>query len=87
MMVERPMRIFARLNIGHGPNTEEITQVLGEMQPGLASEQVVEFDLAASQMNEKRLDKIWLDLILEKPAMNAAMIREMIFSRHLRANV
>ena len=47
----------------------------------------IEFDLALTQMNEKRLDKIWLDLILEKPAMNAAMIREMIFSRHLRANV
>ena len=60
---------------------------LGEIGQGGAHAQVIEFDLALTQMNEKRLDKIWLDLILEKPAMNAAMIREMIFSRHLRANV
>lgn len=85
MMVERPMRIFARLNIGHGPNTEEITQVLGEMQPGVPSEQVLEFDLAKSQMNEKRLGNIWLDLIFERPSMNAVQIRELYLSRHLRA--
>lgn len=84
---ERAQDIYARLNINNGPNTEEALRHLGEVKPGHPHARVVEFDLALTQMNEMRLDKVWLDLIFEKPVMNAAMIREMIFSRHLRANV
>lgn len=84
---EREQECYARLNIGNGPNTEEVLSHLGGLPSGNANVQVIEFDLALTQMNEKRLDKVWLDLILEKPAMNAVMIREMVFSRHLRANV
>lgn len=84
---ERAQDIYARLNINNGPNTEEALRHLGEVKSGHPHARVVEFDLALTQMNEMRLDKVWLDLIFEKPAMNAAMIREMIFSRHLRANV
>ena len=84
---ERAQNIYARLNIKNGPNTEDSLRHLGEIGQDGAHAQVVEFDLALTQMNEKRLDKIWLDLIFEKPAMNAVVIREMIFSRHLRANV
>lgn len=87
LQTESAQDIYARLNISNGPNTEESLRHLGEAGQGARRPQVVEFDLALTQMNEKRLDKMWLDLIFEKPAMNAAMIREMIFSRHLRANV
>lgn len=87
LQVERAQDIYARLNISNGPNTEEFLRHLGEIRAGQPRVQVIEFDLALNQMNEKRLDKIWMDLIFEKPAMNAAVIREMIFSRHLRANV
>ncbi|MDO5642486.1 MAG: DUF6478 family protein [Paracoccus sp. (in: a-proteobacteria)] len=87
IQTERAQNIYARLNIGNGPNTEEMLRHLGDLRPGEASVQIVEFDLALTEMNEKRLDKIWLDLIFEKPAMSAATIREMIFSRHLRANL
>lgn len=83
--VEGPMRVFARLNIGNGPNTEEILHELVDLQPGQTSEQVVEFDLAYTEMNEKRLENIWLDLIFEKPQMNSAHIRDMFLSRHMRA--
>lgn len=85
--MERDQEVYARLNIGSGPNTEEVVQHLGNLRSGSSSSHVIEFDLALTEMNEKRLDKVWLDLIFEKPAMNAAAIREMIFSRHLRANV
>lgn len=84
---ERAQNVYARLNISNGPNIEETLRHLGEIRQGPARAQVVEFDLALTQMNEMRLDKIWLDLIFESPAMNAATIREMVFSRHLRANV
>ncbi|AUM74316.1 hypothetical protein CYR75_08565 [Paracoccus jeotgali] len=79
--------IYLRLNIGNGPNTEEILRHLGGMEAGRGNRHVTEFDLAETAMNENRIDKVWLDVILEKPAMNAVGIREMIVSRHPRANV
>jgi len=58
---------------------------LRRFEAGHYSRQVTEFDLAYIPMNEKRLEKIWLDLIFEAPRMNAVEIRELFFSRHLRA--
>ncbi|MFV0294148.1 MAG: DUF6478 family protein [Paracoccus sp. (in: a-proteobacteria)] len=87
MQAEQDLDIYARLNIGNGPNTEEQVHHLGRMQPEDICTHVTEFDLEMTEMNEKRLDKIWIDLIFEKPFMNAVVIREMIFSRHPRANV
>lgn len=87
VQVERPINLYARLNVGNGPNTEEILRHLGDMTLGRVSTHVIEFDLAMTEMNEKRIDNIWLDLILEQPVMNSVIMREMIFSRHLRANV
>ncbi|MTH78995.1 DUF6478 family protein [Paracoccus aestuariivivens] len=86
MVVERPISVFARLNIGHGPNTDEILQPLQGLESGLQSQQVIEFDLAYIEMNEKRLEKIWLDLIFESPGMCAVEIRELFLSRHMRAD-
>ncbi|MEF9605251.1 DUF6478 family protein, partial [Paracoccus sp. PXZ] len=85
VLAERAIRVYARLNIGHGPNIDEVTLQLHSFEPGLYSRQVTEFDLAYTQMNERRLEKIWLDLIFEAPRMNAVEIRELFFSRHLRA--
>lgn len=85
--VERGQEIYFRLNIGNGPNTEELLRHLGGVTPGQVCQNVTEFDLALTQMNEKRLDKIWLDVIFERPQMNAVTIREMILSRHPRAQV
>lgn len=79
---ERPLEIFARLNIQHGPNTEQLLRGLPLDQAATA----VEFDLVDSELNEKRLDKAWVDLIVESPAMNQVVIRDITFSRHLRAN-
>lgn len=85
--VERGQEIYFRLNVGNGPNTEELLRHLGGVVPGQLCQNVTEFDLALTRMNEKRLDKIWLDVIFEKPQMNAVIIREMILSRHPRAQV
>ncbi len=48
---------------------------------------VVEFDLAYSKLNEKRIEKIWLDLIFEAPDMNQVILRDLTFSRHRRAAI
>lgn len=81
--VEKPLEIFARLNIKHGPNTEQIVREL----PLNEEEVKVEFDLAYSRLNEKRIEKIWLDLIFEAPEMNQVVIRDLTFSRRRRAAI
>lgn len=86
LLLERPVSIFARLNIGHGPNVDELLQHMGDMEAGQHNQKVIEFDLAYIEMNEKRLEKVWLDLIFEAPQMCAVEIRELFLSRHLRAD-
>ncbi|MEM8728642.1 MAG: DUF6478 family protein [Pseudomonadota bacterium] len=79
--LEKPLEIFARLNIRHGPNTEQIVREL----PLGQAEVLVEFDLAYSKLNEKRLDHAWLDLIFEGPEMNQVVLRDLTFARMPRA--
>jgi hypothetical protein len=81
--VEKPLEIFARLNIRHGPNTEQIVREL----PLHEDEVFVEFDLAYTKLNEKRIEKIWLDLIFEGPEMNQITIRDLTFARYPRASL
>lgn len=81
--LEKPLEIFARLNIKHGPNTEQLVREL----PLHEADRAVEFDLAYSNVNEKRVEKIWLDLIFEGPRMNQVILRDMTFSRRLRAEL
>jgi len=78
---EKPLELFLRLNIRHGPNTE---QVVRELPPG-EQERWVDFDLAYTQMNEKRLERLWLDIIFEGPQMNQITLRDLTVSRRPRA--
>ena len=81
--MEKPLEIFARLNIKNGPNTEQIVREL----PLGAEEVMVEFDLAYTKLNEKRIEKMWLDLIFEGPQMNQITLRDLTFSRRPRAEL
>lgn len=81
--MEKPLEIFARLNIQHGPNTEQIVREL----PLDGSDCKVEFDLAYSNINEKRIEKIWVDLIFEGPEMNQVVLRDVTLTRALRAEL
>lgn len=83
--LEREMTIFARLNVANGPNTDQVTHQFTANPQDTHTHHVIEFDLAYTEINEKRLEKIWLDLIFEAPNMNALEIRELFLSRHLRA--
>lgn len=85
--VERPMSIYARLNVGHGPNTDELLRHLGDLVPGVPTTRVIEFDLHYLEINERRLERMWLDLIFEAPQMNSVRIRDLFLSRHLRADI
>jgi hypothetical protein len=79
--MEKPLEIFARLNIKHGPNVEQIVREL----PLNEEEVMVEFDLAYSKINEKRVERLWVDLIFEGPEMNQIILRDVTFSRRPRA--
>ena len=81
--MEKPLEIFARLNIKHGPNVEQIVREM----PLTSEEVMVEFDLAYSKMNEKRLEKLWVDLIFEGPEMNQVILRDVTLSRRPRAEI
>lgn len=81
--MEHPLEIFARLNIKYGPNVEQILRQL----PLNAEEAMVEFDLAYSRMNEKRVEKLWVDLIFEGPEMNQVILRDVTLSRRPRAEL
>ena len=81
--LEKPLEIFARLNIKHGPNTEQIVREL----PLHEEHHRVEFDLAYSNLNEKRVERAWVDLIFEGPQMNQFVLRDLTFSRRPRAHL
>lgn len=81
--LEKPLEIFCRLNIKHGPNTEQLVREL----PLQMGEDFVEFDLAYTKMNEKRVEKAWVDLIFEGPQMNQIVLRDLSFARHPRAEI
>lgn len=80
---ERPLRIFARLNVKHGPNTEQLVREI----PFHEEEPVVEFDLAYTKLKEQRAEKMWLDLIFEKPQMNQVVLRDLTLGRRPRAEL
>lgn len=80
---ETPLEIFLRLNIKHGPNTEQIVR---ELPPG-TGERAVDFDLGYSELNEKRVERIWLDMIFEGAEMNQVTIRDLTLSRRPRAAI
>ncbi|NCU20490.1 hypothetical protein EOM89_07090 [Candidatus Falkowbacteria bacterium] len=80
---ERPLEMFARLNVQHGPNTEQVVRQLPLNHEDIR----VEFDLAYSRIHEKRVEKAWVDLIFEGPQMNQVVLRDLTFSRRLRAEI
>ena len=81
--VEKPVEIFARLNVKHGPNVEQIVREL----PLDEDEVMVEFDLAYTKMNERRVERMWLDLIFEGAEMNQITLRDVALTRRPRAEI
>lgn len=80
---ERRLEIFARLNIRHGPN---IAQQVHEL-PVTDGRVTVEFDLAYMRLNERRIEGAWLDLILDRPAMSAVALADVMLARYPRAEI
>jgi hypothetical protein len=80
---EQPVEVYARLNIQHGPNVEQmVRQVDFQADRGRA-----EFDLAYTKINERRIEKAWLDLIVEGPEMTRIALWDVVVMRAPRADV
>lgn len=79
--MEKPLEIFARLNVRHGPNSEQMVRELPLNEQNV----MVEFDLGYTRLNEKRVENAWIDLIFEGPEMNQVILRDLTLSRRPRA--
>lgn len=80
---DRPVRAFARLNIKHGPNLAQPVSNL----PDEGRDKVAEFDLAYAGLNDKRIERAWVDLILNDASMSRIVIRDLAVSRRPRAEL
>lgn len=80
---EVPLEIFGRLNLQSGPNTEQMVREM-PMKDGRA---IAEFDLAYTKINEKRMERVWLDLIFEGPQMNRILLKDLTVTRAPRADI
>ncbi len=87
LQTERPIQLYARLNVRHGPNVEQLLRALPRVDPGREGETLAEFDLHDSEINEKRIESGWLDLIFERPQMNAVTLNDIVVLRYPRADL
>lgn len=78
-----PVKAYARLNIKHGPNLAQPVSAL----PVDGREKLAEFDLAYADLNDKRIERAWIDLILNEAAMTRIVIRDLVVSRRPRAEL
>lgn len=81
--MEKPLQIYGRLNLRHGPN---VAQLLREL-PKQGEDVFVDFDLSQVAFDEKRVEHLWLDLILEGPQMNQVTLRDVTLGRRPRAGM
>lgn len=80
---DRPVKGYARLNIKHGPNLAQPVSALPEQ----GRDKVAEFDLAYADLNDKRIERAWVDLILNDASMTRIVIRDVVVSRRPRAEL
>ena len=80
IFAERPAGFTVRLNIKHGPNTEQLIQAhdLNHSRYG------VEFDLEHLKINVNRVEKVWLDLVFEIPNFNRISLTDLAFHKRPR---
>ncbi len=83
MQMDYPIDLYARLNVIHGPNSEQMVRKMEWDQGRICAE----FDMAYSKVNDKRIEKIWIDLIFERPSMNLLKMDDFLVLRLARAEL
>ena len=78
-----PAEPYARLNVRHGPNTEQLLRAL-PLENGTVS---AAFDLFYTELDERRVEQAWLDLILDVPAQSSVTLHDLTLCRYPRARI
>jgi len=81
--IERPVELSVRLNLRHGPNTEQIVRRI-DISKG---ERMIEFDISYTAFNPERSRDIWIDIIFDHPRMNRIGIRDVQILRRGRSDI
>ncbi|MDO5647058.1 DUF6478 family protein [Paracoccus sp. (in: a-proteobacteria)] len=87
MTAEREVTAYARLNIAQGPNTATMLRQLGDPISGPNTRREVEFDLGFADLTSRAIENVWIDVIFERPGMNAVTMADAVMSRHARAQI
>lgn len=82
---ERPITLYARINLVQGPNTQTVLRQLGHPVAGQGAARQAEFDLAYADLANRPVERAWLDLIFEAPRMNAVTVNDAVLSGRPRA--
>lgn len=80
---ERPVSVFARLNLRRGPNLASQAAILSGEEGFLSGE----IDLSSTEHGDHAPDHCWVDLIFDAPEMNALLLRDLTMSRRPRAEL
>ena len=83
MEMDLPLEIFARLNLRHGPNVEQIVRGIDVN----GRESFVEFDVFYSRFEPSRGKDIWIDLIFQTPSLNIIRLRDLTVLRSPRLSL
>lgn len=74
---------YARLNLRHGPNNEQIIRMMdiGE------GESFAEFDIFYTEFEPSRASDAWIDLIINEPAGRKFVLSDVVILRRVRASL
>ena len=84
---EVQVELIARLNIKQGPDNAQILRDIPLGHEGAPQGEMVEFDLAYAKLEERGIEKLWLDLIFGNVEMNRIRLRDISLSRRLRSQL
>ncbi len=77
-----PFQAYARLNLRHGPNNEQIVRMLDIGHDGFA-----EFDIFYTEFEPNRASDAWVDLIINEPEGKNFTINQVVILRRVRATL
>ena len=75
--------VFARLNLSHGPNVE---QVVRKLDLGNQAD-VIEFDVHYTEFDPTRAKEVWVDLIFNTRPLNRIVLTDLVISRRARLSL
>ncbi len=78
-----PFEAYVRLNLCHGPNTEQVVRMINIG----AGESFAEFDIFYTDYEQKRAASAWIDLIINDPAQKWITLEEVVILRRARASL